>query len=184
VCYFRAKLFCRFSAFHERCFERHWYGPNVHNNKLATLILSFPFSCKRRCWLRPGIFILICQHVAQCQVPLACTYLEREAASWLEGASCVCDQCPKRGARSFILPRPSRLWAEEIFVFLFVYPFWGPFRQLNLFFLHKVNWFFIPLSAGRYNFPLLSKPIDLSVAGQDQSAVDQPNNLAEGYPLL
>jgi hypothetical protein len=33
-------------------------------------------------------------------------------------------------------------------------------------------------------FLFLSELMDLFVAGRDQSAVDQPNNLAEGHPPL
>jgi hypothetical protein len=33
-------------------------------------------------------------------------------------------------------------------------------------------------------FLFLSEPMDLFVAGRDQSAADQPNNLAEGHPPL
>jgi len=33
-------------------------------------------------------------------------------------------------------------------------------------------------------FLFLSELIDLYVAGRDQSAADQPNNLAEGHPPL
>ena len=32
--------------------------------------------------------------------------------------------------------------------------------------------------------PFLSELMDLFVAGRDQSAADQPNNLAEGHPPL
>jgi hypothetical protein len=34
------------------------------------------------------------------------------------------------------------------------------------------------------HFPFLSELMDLFVADQDQSAADQPNNLAEGHPPL
>jgi len=40
--------------------------------------------------------------------------------------------CSERGACSFILPRPSSLWAEEIF-FLSVYTFWGLFSSPTFF---------------------------------------------------
>jgi hypothetical protein len=33
-------------------------------------------------------------------------------------------------------------------------------------------------------FIFLSEPMDLFVAGRDQSAADQPNNMAEGHPPL
>ena len=34
------------------------------------------------------------------------------------------------------------------------------------------------------DFLFLSELMDLFVAGRDQSAADQPNNLAEGHPQL
>jgi hypothetical protein len=39
-------------------------------------------------------------------------------------------------------------------------------------------------SSEQYLFFFFSELMDLFVAGQDQSAADQPNNLAEGCPPL
>ena len=40
------------------------------------------------------------------------------------------------------------------------------------------------LSRTIYFFLFISELMDLFVAGRDQSAADQPNNLAEGHPPL
>jgi len=48
------------------------------------------------------------------------------------------DSCSERGACSFILPRPSSLWAEETF-FLFVYNIFEDFSAAQPFLLQQVN---------------------------------------------
>jgi len=44
--------------------------------------------------------------------------------------------------------------------------------------------FFLFLRVNNRLFLFLSELMDLFVAGRDQSAADQPNNLAEGHPQL
>jgi hypothetical protein len=46
--------------------------------------------------------------------------------------------CPKRGACSFVSPRPSGLRAEELFL-LFVYTFFEGFSTARPFLLQQVN---------------------------------------------
>jgi hypothetical protein len=52
-------------------------------------------------------------------------------------------------------------------------------QQANNLLVHD----FLPQQNNRL-FLFLSELMDLFVAGRDQSAADQPNNLAEGHPQL
>jgi len=61
------------------------------------------------------------------------------------------------------------------------------FQQPNHFLLQQVNNQLVhDFLSQQYNrlFLFLSELMDLFVAGRDQSAADQPNNLAEGHPQL
>ena len=70
------------------------------------------------------------------------------------------------------------------FSFLFS-PFFEDFSAAQPFLLQQVNnqlvYYFLSQQNTRC-FLFLSEPLDSFMAGQDQSAADQPNNLAEGHP--
>jgi hypothetical protein len=72
------------------------------------------------------------------------------------------------------------------FPFLFA-PFFEDFSAAQPFLLQQVNnqpvHDFLSQQNNRL-FLLLSELMDFFVAGRDQSAADQPNNLAEGHPPL
>jgi len=80
------------------------------------------------------------------------------------------------------------LWAErEETFFLFFYNFYKDFSAAQPFLLQHVNNQFVHDFLSQQNkrlFLFLSELMDLFVAGRDQSAADQPNNLAEGHPPL
>jgi hypothetical protein len=70
--------------------------------------------------------------------------------------------------------------------FLFT-PFFEDFSAAQPILLQQVNNQLVHNFLSQQNtiiFLLLSEFMDLFVAGQDQSAADQPNNLAEGHPPL
>jgi hypothetical protein len=73
------------------------------------------------------------------------------------------------------------------FSFLFT-PFLEDFSAAQLFLLLQVNnqlvHDFLSQQTNNRLFLFLSELMDLFVAGRDQSAADQPNNLAEGHPPL
>jgi hypothetical protein len=72
-------------------------------------------------------------------------------------------------------------------LFLLFTPFFEDFSAAQPFLLQQVNnqlaHDFLSQQNNRL-FLFLSELMDLFVAGQDQSAADQPNNLAEGHPPL
>ena len=79
-----------------------------------------------------------------------------------------------RSTCSFILPRPSRLWAEETF-FLSVFTL---FSAAHPFLLQQVNNQLVHYFLSQQSnilFLFLSELMDLFVAGWDQSAADQSN---------
>ena len=121
-------------------------------------------------------------------------YLQRlyRQAAWLEDGFCVCDQCPgedehvQNEAHDLLICQDHRVCElRKHFSFLFTYFFEDvsaaqPFllQQVNNqlvhdFFSQQNNILFLFLSAYK-----------LFVAGRDQSAADQPNNLAGGHPPL
>ena len=120
--------------------------PNTHNNKLATYHFWFaiPFSRNERMPINVPRYLHLdlSKHVMRnvSRFRLLAHTLKVEAAAWLEDGSHVCDQCPgedgtcsERGAYSFVLPRPSSLWAEET-LFLSVFTFFrGLFSSPTLF---------------------------------------------------
>jgi len=69
--------------------------------------------------------------------------------------------------------------------FLFT-PFFEDFSAAQPFLLQQVNNQLVHdfLSQQNNRNLFLSELMDLFVAGRDQSAADQPNNLAEGHPPL
>jgi hypothetical protein len=72
------------------------------------------------------------------------------------------------------------------FSFLFS-PFFEDFSAAQPFLLPQVNNQLVHDFLSQQNnrpFLFLSDFMDLFVAGRDQSAADQPNNLAEGHPPL
>ena len=72
------------------------------------------------------------------------------------------------------------------FPFLFT-PFFEDFSAARPYSLQQVNNQLVHDFLSQQNtifFLFLSELMDLFVAGRDQSAADQPNNLAEGHPPL
>ena len=72
------------------------------------------------------------------------------------------------------------------FSFLFT-PFFEDFSAAQPFLLQQVNNQLVHDFLSQLNtrlFLFLSELMDFFVAGRDQSAADQPNNLAEGHPPL
>ena len=81
---------------------------------------------------------------------------------------------------------PARMLCElrKHFSFLFS-PFFEDFSAAQPFLLQQVNNQLVHDFLSQQNYRLfLSELKDLLVAGRDQSAADQPNNLAEGHPPL
>ena len=119
--------------------------------------------------------------------------LKVEAAAWLEDGSCVCDQCPgenehvQNEVHAILFCQDHRVCElRKHFSFLFT-PFFEDFSAAQPFLLRHVNnqlvHAFLSQQSTRI-FLFLSEFMDLFVAGRDQSAADQPNNLAVGHPLL
>ena len=117
--------------------------------------------------------------------------LKVEAAMWLEDGSCVCDQ--RLGEDEHVQKEVHALLfcqdhqvceLRKHFSFLFI-PFFEDFSAAQPFLLQQVNnqlvHDFLPQQNNRL---FLSELMDLFVAGRDQSAADQPINLAEGHPPL
>jgi hypothetical protein len=72
------------------------------------------------------------------------------------------------------------------FSFLFT-PLFEDFPATQPFLLQRVNNRLVHNFLSQQNtrlFLVLSELMDLFVAGRDQSAADQPYNLAEGHPIL
>jgi len=120
--------------------------------------------------------------------------LKVEAAAWLEDGSCVCDQCPgedehvQSEVHALLICQDHRVCElRKHFSFLFT-PFFEDFSAAQPFLLQQVNNQLVHDLLSQQNnrlFLFLSElSMDLFVAGRDQSAADQPNNLAEGHPPL
>jgi len=119
--------------------------------------------------------------------------LKIEAAAWLEDDSCVCDQCPgedehvQNEVHALLICQDHRVCElRKHFSFLFT-PFFEDFSAAQPFLLQQVNNQLVHDFLSQQNnrlFLILSELMDLLVAGPDQSAADQPNNLAEGHPPL
>ena len=94
--------------------------------------------------------------------------------------------CSERGACSLICQDHRVCELRKHFSFLFS-PLFEDFSAAQPFLLQQVNnqlvHDFLSQQKTRL-FLFLSEHMDLFVAGRDQSAADQPNNLAEGHPPL
>ena len=174
--------------------------PNTHNNKLATYHSWFaiPFSRNERMpinvprYLHLDLSKHVMRNISRFRLR-AHTLLESWGSSvawrWflrMWPMSWWRWTCSERGACSLILPRPSSLWAEET-VFLSVYTFFEDFSAAQPFLLQQVNNQLVHDFLSQQNnrlFLFLTELMDLFVAGRDQSAADQPNNLADGHPPL
>ena len=105
--------------------------------------------------------------------------------------SCVCDQCPgedehdQNEVHAILFCQDHRVCElRKHFPFLFT-PFLRTFPAAQPFLLQQVNNHFVhDFLSHQSNRLFLSELMDLFVAGRDQSADDQPNNLAEGQPPL
>ena len=119
--------------------------------------------------------------------------LKVEAAAWLEDGSCVCDQCPgedehvQNKVHALLFCQDLRVCElRKHFSFLFT-PFFEDFSAAQPFLLQQVNNQLAHDFLSQQNkklFLFLSELMDLFVAGRDQPATDQPNNLAEAHPPL
>jgi hypothetical protein len=136
------RIYCRFLAGWEVFGEMlsRW-TPNMHNNKMATYQSWFPsLLVINVCPLSYyGIYPNIIYTVSG---PAWARILwqrrqQRGLRRFLRMRPVPCwwKTCPKRGAHSFTLPRPSGFWAEETFLHqFFVYIFcWGLFSNQALF---------------------------------------------------
>jgi len=120
--------------------------------------------------------------------------LKVEAAAWLEDGSCVCDQCPgedehvQNEVHALLICQDHRVCELRKHSSLFLFtPFFEDFSAAQPFLLQQVNNQLVHDFLSQQNnrhFLFLSELMDLFVAGRDQSAADQPNNLAEGHPPL
>ena len=115
------------------------------------------------------------------------------AISYLLISLHVCDQCPgedehvQNEVLALLICQDHRVCElRKHFSFLFT-PFFEDFSAAQPFLLQQVNNQFVHDFLSQQNkrhFLFLSELMDLFVAGRDQSAADQPNNLAEGHPQL
>ena len=119
--------------------------------------------------------------------------LKVEAAAWLEDGSCVCDQCPgedehvQNEVHAILIFQDHRDCELRKHFSLQLTPFFEDFSAAQPFLLQQVNNQLVHDFLSQQNNRLLlflSDLMDLIVAGRDQSAADQPNNLAEGPPPL
>jgi len=157
--------------------------PNTHNNKLATYHSWFaiPFSRNERMpinvprYLHLDLSKHVMRNISRFRLR-AHTLLESWGSSvawrWflrMWPMSWWRWTCSKRGACSFILPRPSSLWAEETFSLLFT-PFFEDFSAAQPFLLQQVNNQLVHDFLSQQNniilFLFLSELMDLSVAGR------------------
>ena len=139
-------------------------------------------------WL--NLFLLCC---CPSQKQFEKEHLKVEAAAWLEDGSCVCHQCPNEDehvqyeVHALLICQDHRVCElRKHFSFLFT-PFFEVFSAAQPFLLQQVNNQLVHEFLSQQNnrhFLFLSELMDLFVAGRDQSAADQPSNLAEGHPPL
>ena len=172
--------------------------PNTHNNKLATYHSWFaiPFFRDERMPINvpPYFHLDLSKHVMRniSRFRLRAHTLKVEAAAWLEDGSCVCDQCPgedgnaQNEVHALLFCQDHRVCELRKHFSFCLHLFLRTFSSPTLFaatgqqptvhnFLSQQN---------TRLFLFLSELMDLFVAGRDQSAADQPNNLAEGHPSL
>jgi len=179
-----------------------WWIPTRTTTNWPPIILGLPWSlflemsvCRL---MYHGISILICPNMLCAanisRFRLRAHTLKVEAAAWLEDGSCVCDRCPgedehacsERGAALLICQDHRVCKLRKHFSFLFT-PFFEDFSAVQPFLLQQVNNQLVHDFLSQQNNRLilfLFELMDLFVAGRDQSAADQPNNLAEGHPPL
>jgi len=172
--------------------------PNTHNNKLATYHSWFaiPFSSNERMptSVSQYLHLDLSKHVMRniSRLRLRAHTLKVEAAAWLEDNACVCDLCPGKDehvqneVHALLFCQDHRVCElRKHFSFLFT-PFFEDFSAAKPFLLQQVNNQLVHDFLSQQNtrlFLFLSELMGLFVAGRDQSAADQPNNLAEGHPL-
>ena len=117
--------------------------------------------------------------------------LKVEVAAWLDDSSRVCDQCPgedehvQNEVHALLFCQDHRV-CELKNIFLFT-PIFEEFLAAQPFLLQQVNNHLVhDFLSQQYTrlFLFLSQLMELFAAGRDQSAADQPNNLAEGHPPL
>ena len=172
--------------------------PNTHNNKLATYHSWFaiPFSRSEPMPINVPryLHIYLSKHVMRniSRFRLRAHTLKVEAAAWLEDGSCVCDQCPgedehvQNEVHALLFCQDHRVCElRKYFSFLYT-PFFEDFSVAQPFCCNRstTNLFMISFLSRTIDFLFLFELMDLFVAGRDQSAADQPNNLAEGHPPL
>jgi len=116
-----------------------------------------------------------------------------EAAACFEDGSCVCNQCPgedelvQNEVHALLFCQDHRVCElRKHFSFLFT-PFFEDFSAAQPFLLRHVNnqlvHAFLSQQSTRI-FLFRSELMGLFVAGRNQSAANQPNNLAEDHPPL
>jgi hypothetical protein len=121
--------------------------------------------------------------------------LKVEAAAWLADGSCVCDQCPgedehvKNEVHALCFCQDHRVCELRKYFSFLISPFFEDFLAAQPFLLQQVNNQLVHDFLSQQNnrlFLFLSElmVMDLFVAGRDQSAASQPNNLVEGHPPL
>jgi hypothetical protein len=118
--------------------------------------------------------------------------LKVAAAAWLEDGSCVCDQCPgedehvQNESHALFFCQDHRVCELRKHFPFCLHLYSRTFQQPNPFCCNRstTNLFMISFLSRTMEFFSLSELINLFVAGRDQSAADQPNNLAEGHPPL
>jgi len=119
--------------------------------------------------------------------------LKVEAAAWHEDGSCVCDQSPgedehvQNEVHALLICQDHRVCELRKHFSFCLHLFLRTFQQPNPFCCNRstTNLFIISFLSTTIDFFFFSPELmDLFVAGRDQSAADQPNNLAEGHPPL
>jgi hypothetical protein len=172
--------------------------PNTHNNKLATyhswFAIPFPRNERMPIYVPRYLHLDLSKHVMRniSRFRLRAHTLKVEAAAWLEDGSCVCNQCPgedehvQNEVPALLICQDHRVCElRKHFSFLFT-PFFEGFSAAQPFLLQQVNnqlvHDFLSQQSNMLFIFLSELTKDLFVAGRDQSAANQPNNLAEGHP--
>ena len=177
-----------------------WWTPTRTTTNWPLIILAWfatPFS-RNECMLTIVPWYLhldLSKHVMRnvSRLRLRAHTLKVEEAAWLEDGSRECDQCPgedehvQNEVHALLFCQDHRVCElRKYFPFLFL-PFFEDFPAAQPFLLQQVNNQLVHDFLSQQNNRLilfLSELMDLFVAGRDQSAADQPNNLAEGHPPL
>jgi hypothetical protein len=93
----------------------------------------------------------------------------------------------ERWWRRYWTSQPLRICELRKHFYFFLTPFFEDYSAAQPLLLQQVNSQLVHNFLSQQNtrlFLILSELMDLFVAGRDQSAADQPNNLAEVHPLL